>query len=314
MSLSPAQNKTVDESGDGLVYASQAQLIALRGAGERLSLKAGRIAAQQSGGYISRFKGRGMEFDEARRYQPGDDVRTLDWRVTARTGVPHTKLFREERERAVLTWVDMRPSMFFATRGVFKSVQAAKAASLLAWSANQHGDRLGSLVFTADDHHEIRPKRGKATTLHLLQQLSAASQWSGDTANNTDASESLGRLRRVAKPGSLIFLISDFRNMGEQAESHLAQLARHNDVVLFYIYDHLETELPPNGSYSVSWQQRLSTFNSTQKSREHYRNSYQAHLDYLEKLARFPSVYSIHCATDDDVLQKLQFGLGMRSR
>jgi uncharacterized protein (DUF58 family) len=157
MSLFARRASSVDATpvdGDNLVCVSPATLIALRGAGEGLSLKASRIAARQSGNYLSRFKGRGMEFDEARQYQPGDDVRTLDWRVTARTGKPHTKLFREERERAVLAWVDMRPTMFFATRGAFKSVIAARAAALIAWSTNQQGDRLGSLVFNADNHHE----------------------------------------------------------------------------------------------------------------------------------------------------------------
>ncbi|HHJ81077.1 MAG TPA: DUF58 domain-containing protein, partial [Candidatus Tenderia electrophaga] len=166
---SPVDAATVD--GDNLVHVCPATLIALRAAGEGLTLKASRIAARQSGNYLSRFKGRGMEFDEARLYQPGDDVRTLDWRVTARTGKPHTKLFREERERAVLTWVDMRPTMFFATRGAFKSVIAARAAALIGWSANRLGDRLGGLVFTADTHHELRPKRGKSAVLQLLQQL-----------------------------------------------------------------------------------------------------------------------------------------------
>ena len=169
---------TVD--GDNLVHVSPSTLIALRGAGESLTLKASRISARQSGNYLSRFKGRGMEFDEARLYQPGDDVRTMDWRVTARTGKPHTKLYCEERERAVLTWVDMRPTMFFATRGAFKSVIAARAAALLGWSANRQGDRLGGLVFNADTHHELRPKRGKSATLKMMQLISTASRWQSE--------------------------------------------------------------------------------------------------------------------------------------
>ena len=122
-------------------------LIRLSAGARQVNLDHSTIKSKQSGGYLSSTKGRGMEFDEARLYQPGDDIRSIDWRVTARTGKPYTKLFREERERPVFLSVDLRPSMFFATRGVFKSVQAARLASLLAWSALRQGDRIGGQIF-----------------------------------------------------------------------------------------------------------------------------------------------------------------------
>ncbi len=140
------------------VRVSTASLIRLIGPASTLSLKVRFIRAQQSGAYLSAFKGRGMEFEEARPYQPGDDIRNLDWRVTARTGKPHTKLFREERERPILLWVDYRNTMFFATKGVYKSVIAARAAALLAWSAHHHGDRVGGIIFSEQIHHELKPR------------------------------------------------------------------------------------------------------------------------------------------------------------
>ncbi len=303
-----------DADGDNLVRVSAEALIALRGAGEKLSLRALRIKAQQSGGYLSRFKGRGMEFDEARLYQAGDDVRTLDWRVTARTGALHTKLFREERERTVLVWVDMRPAMFFATRGAFKSVVAARAAALIGWSANRQGDRLGGLVFSAAMHHELRPKRGKSAVLSLLRQLSQASRWQSHyNEREPDADMALARLRRVAKPGSLIFLCSDFRKLGAQAESHLAQLARHNDVVLFHIYDPLEVELPRRGVYRVAWGERSSLFSGDdQRTQSGYQRHFREHCEALKQLCRFPGIHYLSCATDADLLQTLQAGLGKR--
>ncbi len=307
--LNTANRAAVD--GDNLVHVSTETLIALRAAAEGLTLKPNRIAARQSGNYQSRFKGRGMEFDEARLYQPGDDVRNLDWRVTARTGKPHTKLFREERERTVLTWVDMRPTMFFATRGAFKSVIAARAAALVAWSANQQGDRLGGLVFNAEGHHELRPKRGKAAVLKLFQLLSQASSWqSQHNEQEPDANNALARLRRVAKPGSLIFLFSDFRNLGAQAESHLVQLARHNDVVLFHIHDPLEQELPKRGVYRVAWGESSKLFTGNKTTQTNYQQQFQQHCDELQQLARFPGIHYLACATNEDVLLKLQAGLG----
>jgi uncharacterized protein (DUF58 family) len=154
---------------DDIVRVNPATLIGLHRAAGSLPLKSSKIQARFSGNYLATFKGRGMEFDEVRPYQPGDDIRTMDWKVTARTGKPHTKLFREERERPVLLWVDYRKPMFFGTRGSFKSVVAAKTAALLAWSAIQHGDRLGGLIFSEKVHQEIRPHRGKAATLHFIR-------------------------------------------------------------------------------------------------------------------------------------------------
>ena len=144
-----------------LVRASLPELIALRAAGESLNLAAMRVRALGEGGHLSPFKGRGVEYDESRLYQPGDDLRTMDWRVTARTGKPHTKIFRDERDRPVLVWLDLRRPMHFATRGAFKAVRAAQTAALISWSAVANGDRLGGLVFSEREHVEIRPGLGR---------------------------------------------------------------------------------------------------------------------------------------------------------
>ena len=167
---------------DGVVRVSLSSLIALHHDAESLVLQPGRIRSPVSGGYRSPFKGRGMEFDEVRPYMQGDDVRILDWRVTARTGRPHTKLFREERERAVLLWVDLRHTMFFATQGAFKAVRAAQAAALLGWRAVSQGDRLGALLFSEATHIELRPKRGKAALLHVLSQIAKHVAWQQHSA------------------------------------------------------------------------------------------------------------------------------------
>ena len=159
------------------VRISLASMIGLRHAARSLPLKATKIRAQRSGGFLSPFKGRGMEFDEVRPYQPGDDIHSLDWKVTARTGKPHTKLFRDERERPILLWVDLRSPMFFATRGMYKAVAAARAAALLAWSAILQGDRLGALIFSEHKHVELRPQRGSAAALHFMKQLVEHPAW-----------------------------------------------------------------------------------------------------------------------------------------
>ncbi len=277
-----------------------------------LLLPANAIRSQQSGQYLSPFKGRGMEFDETRLYQPGDDMRHIDWRVTARRGKVHTKLFREERERAVFLWVDYRAPMFFATQGVFKSVLAARCASLLAWSANHHNDRVGGLIFSDSKHHELKPKRGKAQTLHFIKQLVKMQTTSPSATNPEAIQQALARLRRVVRPGSLIFLISDFRYLNAQAESHLIQIAKHNEVVMLFIYDPLESQLPPSGRYRLSDGKSDVTVNTAAQEKViKYHKRFEQHQAHLQKLLNQHRLLA--CATTDDPVKILQSGFRRRA-
>jgi uncharacterized protein (DUF58 family) len=204
-----------------------------------------RARAPLAGNYLSSFRGRGMEFDEVRIYQPGDDVRTIDWRVTARTGKTHTKLFREERERPVFLLIDQSAAMRFGTRVAFKSVIAARVAALFAWNVASTGDRIGALVFNDHTHQELRPRPGRRGVLPLLRALTVTAVTQPVA---TPASPSwvmaLNRSLRVVRPGSSIIVISDFRHPDVQAEQTLALLRRHCDVILVFVYDKLERELP----------------------------------------------------------------------
>lgn len=307
-----------NNNGDGVTHVSTQALIRLRRAAQNLSIKVPKVRALQSGHYYSLFKGRGMEFDEVRPYQPGDDVRTIDWRVTARTGKPHTKLFREERERAVILWVDYRSSMFFATQRAFKSVLATKAAALFAWMAAIEGDRLGGLLFSDSGHEEFRPQRGKLAVLHFLKKLASHSSrqfavMDSEDENKVDKQQALLRLRRVARPGSLIILISDFYGFDEQMESHLANLAKHNDVALLYTYDPLECELPPAGSYRVSDERNtVSIDTSNKKTRDQYQQRFMRHLSFLEIICLRYKVRFVPCSTADDIQDTLKAAFGLR--
>lgn len=308
----------MNDAGDGFVRVSTQSLIALRRQAEMVPLNAIKIMAPQSGAYLSPFKGRGMDFEESRMYQPGDDIRNMDWRVTARTGAAHTKVFREERERAVLMWVDFRRPMFFATQGAFKSVLAARAAALLAWSAIQHGDRLGGLIFSEQQHAELRPQRGDKAVLHFIKKLANHPAWTDqqDTADeNGTVVQSLIRLRRVAKPGSLIILFSDFHNFGPQAESHLIQLSRHNDVIMLFFHDPLESQLPPGGLYQISngHQSMLLNTADTGICVAHQQN-FQQHEDYLKTLSRRHGLFFLSCVTNAPLEQTLQHGLRLRRK
>jgi len=243
------------------------------------------IRAKQSGGFISRFKGRGMEFDETRLYQAGDDIRSIDWRVTARTGKTHTKIFREERERPVFISVDCRTAMDFASRGVFKSVLAKKIAALLAWTACHHGDRIGGQLFFDSHCEEFKPQNGRRAVLHFLNALIKANTDSSKYAEN-DLETTLSRLLHHARAGSLVYLISDFRGLTENAQNYLIKLARHCDVVLLFIFDALEQNLPTTGQYRFSDGENDLTLNISNHARLQYQTQFFSKHNSLQNFAQ----------------------------
>lgn len=300
---------------DDIVSVSLPSLLGMHHAAESITLKPGRIRSGSSGSYLSPFKGRGMEFDEVRPYMQGDDVRSLDWRVTARTGRAHTKMYREERERAVMLWIDLRRPMFFATRGAFKSVRVAQAAAILGWSAVHQGDRLGAMIFSEQHHMELRPKRGTPPLLHFLKQLTAHPAWlAGKVTDNAEAlNQSLARLGAVMQPGSLIVLLSDFSGIDTQSEAHLAYLARHNELILIDIHDPLETELPPSGNYRVSDGEKfLSIATADTALRTGYHQAYERQRERLQQLCHRHHMTLLPMMTGEDPQDVLQRFFGAR--
>lgn len=249
-------------SSDG-VNLSMTELVNYQNKTSLIDLAARKnIHGQMSGNYLSRSKGSGMEFDEVRHYQTGDDIRAIDWRVTARTGKTHTKLFREEVERPVLIATDLGNNMHFGSKLLFKSVQASHLASLVAWHAKSRGDRLGGIVFNEKAHIELKPRSRKEGVLHYLHALkklhALKNPHSLEKAHNTESAnnqldvsidksleENCARLRQLAKPGSLVYLITDGINI--QAKStlrHLSHISRHCELVVCLISDPLELQLP----------------------------------------------------------------------
>jgi len=318
-------------SASELIAASLKTLIDLARPAAGLNLKHSAIRAGQSGGYVSRFKGRGMEFEEARMYQPGDDIRSIDWRVTARTGKTHTKVFREERERPVFISVDNRPAMHFATRGVFKSVLAAKLAGLLAWAAQHHGDRIGGQIFTGNECRELKPQNGRHAVLRLLNAIVCGGDLSRPVSElatkvvpTITLEQVLARLMHHARPGSLVYIISDFRGINDQVETYLAKLSRHCEVVLVFIYDPLESHLPEKGRYrfiardgvyaaslsgtgAATGDNRDVVIDTADRQRiMKYQQHFTERLQQLEQIAKKMGLAFIQCSTTDDPINCLR--------
>jgi len=299
--------RPASSTDDGAVRVSLTGLIRLNQAAVGLKLRHAGIRAAQGGNYLSSFKGRGMEFDETRPYTPGDDIRNLDWRVTARTGKTHTKLFREERERPVFLAVDARAPMFFATRGVFKSVMAARLAAIVAWSAQRHGDRIGGQIFSETGSLELKPEHGRRAVLHLLQELARVEPLAiVSRGKGTDFEDALARLNRHARPGSLVFIFSDFRKLTGAGESSLIRLRRHCDVALVFIHDPLERQLPVSGRYHFSDGVRELSLDASPAAAATHGRRFAQHLEAIEGLARQHGMRFIPCSTTDDPVVVLQ--------
>lgn len=235
--------KSLPLFADG-VNLTQKELLACQNLARALPEKRSKARASLSGHRASLIKGRGMEFAEVRHYQAGDDVRTIDWRVTARTGKAHTKLFVEERERPILILLDLSHSLYFGSSLLLQSVQAAHLATTLGWSAIFHGDRLGALIATEQEHLELKPRSRQQGILQLIsgieslhkKQLSQISEHQSEPEHLFKACQ---RLRRIAKPGSLIWIISDGSNFNDACLAPLSDLKRHCDMGAFLITDPL---------------------------------------------------------------------------
>lgn len=242
---------------DPAVYCSLKQLMDLRLSVQALKLpKTKKISRPQTGGHLSKFRGRGMEFSEVRVYQPGDDVRSIDWRVTARRQIPHTKLFNEERERPLMIVCDQSQSQFFGSQVCFKSVRSAEAAALFAWTALSHNDRVGGIVFSDHGHQEIKPARSRKNVMRLINAVTdfnhALSIDMPAPATRFTINDALNECTRISKPGTLIVIVSDFFDLQAESEKYLAKLAQHNELLLVHSVDPLEYLLPESGVYPVS--------------------------------------------------------------
>lgn len=304
-----------DTNNTAAVQVSQEHLIGLAHLARSLSLRHNKIRARKTDARRSTFKGRGMEYDESRLYYPGDDIRHIDWRVMARTGEAYTKLFREERERPVFFCVDYRSQMFFATRRCFKSVHAANIAALLAWSAIHSGDRVGGVLFSDAIHAEIKPQRGKQGILRLIHHLAEFSSYRRAAAyseRSSDGGEALMRLVHTVRPGSMVFLISDFRGM-QTAENRIRELAAHSEVVMIQVYDVLEETVPPPGEYAISDGANTICINTADTGFvSRYFDQFRRKVMRLKSLAAKSHIGFIQCRTTEEPFEVLRRNFGAR--
>ncbi|MEW7988658.1 MAG: DUF58 domain-containing protein [Candidatus Thiodiazotropha sp.] len=264
-----------------------------------------------SGLYASVFRGTGLDFEEVREYREGDDIRNMEWNVTARTNVPHMKIFREERERSVVLCIDRGPHMSFGTRGTFKSVQAAKAAALLGWAASRLNDRVGGLLF-GDCELEMqyfRPTKDRRALwrlLHALTQEGATHQPRKDCL-----SEALQRVDRGTATGSLIFVIADMNREILELKQTLGRLCQRHTLVLLPVDDPADRGLPEMGRVTFVGPDgnAMEIDTGDRQARERYNEAWGKRRRLLQHLSNALGIPLMPIATNEEIHLALSHGL-----
>jgi uncharacterized protein (DUF58 family) len=295
-----------------MLYPDFDELVALRNKASGLLLASGRQSmAIASGDYTSPFRGQGLAFHEVREYRPGDDIRSIDWRVTARTDKPHVKVFVEERERTVILCINANASMRFGTRGTFKSVQAARAAALLGWYANGQNDRVGCMVFcdVSEGVQFFTPARSRQALWQALRLLSRKTH--GVHKAPVPLETALNYLERVAPTGSLIIIIGDFYQSTETLERRLGNLHRRCDVVLVTINDPADRDIPAMGTviFADDTGHKCIFDSGSREVREAYARQWNESRKQLVDIAKRRDIGIVDLHTGKDIYTDLQLGL-----
>ena len=303
------------ESG---AYVSIRELVLLREQGRGLSfLPSQPIHSQLAGLHASRLRGRGLDFAELRAYLPGDDIRGIDWKVTARTQKPHVRVFTEERDRNALLLVDQRVNMFFGSQVCMKSVTAARAAALGVWRVLAQGDRPGAIVFNDAEQSEIPPHRSRARAMAILHEIERMNRSlraaGGQVSEPGQLNRVLERAARLAQHDHLVVLVSDLDGMDDETPRLLNRLTRHNDVVVVLVYDPLERELPDASLLVVSdGEFQLEIDARDRKLRSAFAQVFEDTLDSGRKELHKRSVPMLPVSTGEPVVEQLRALLGQR--
>jgi uncharacterized protein (DUF58 family) len=268
-----------------------------------------------AGRHASRLRGRGLNFEEIRRYLPGDDIRNMDWRVTARMRKPHVRVYTEERDRPVLLIIDQRQSMFFGSRRAMKSVVAAEGTALAAWRVLQAGDRVGAFVFDDSEVVEIPPQRSEQQVLRILGRVVEKNRAlrvdSGRQPNPAMLNRVLERTTRVALHDHLVCLIGDAAGVDAESVRHITLIGAHNDALAVFIYDPLEASLPDAGRLVMAeGELQLEVNTSDHGLRERYQTEFEQCLARIQELSRRREIPVLPLSTAEPVPEQVRRLLG----
>lgn len=291
-----------DKSGNGL-FATPEELIAQKQYISGLkNFHRRMVVSSMAGNVRSALKGRGIEMEEIRAYAYGDDVRDIDWRVTARRQTPYTRLYAEEKDREVYVLLDLSPYMAFGTRRELKSVTAAKIAALIGWLCLENKDRFGLLLFNGQNISFFKQGSSRAGILAILKKISTVTQrlLKPASVQNENLNKALKMMENYLKNRATVFVVSDFNDFNHDIQKSLAQLSRRFSVFCIDVYDVLEDKAPPAGEYmAIDGGQRL-VFESGKLFRGEYHAYFAARRDELQAFCRkFGAGYAAVCTGED---------------
>ncbi len=271
------------------------------------------VSSLLSGKHASRLRGRGLTFEELRGYRPGDDIRTMDWRATARLRKPHVRVYSEERERPVLLVVDQRSSMFFGSAHATKATIAAELAALGAWRALAAGDRVGAVIFADDEIVQIRPHRSRKNVLRICHELVRLDgRLSADTpaANPAMLNEAFRRAIQSAKHDNLVVLITDY--FGDDPTTHrmATRLATHNDVLAALVYDPLGIRFPPDCDVEATDGRQQIHAVIGERFNDRFQTAFQRRVDQIRQRLRGIRIPIVPICTHDPVVDQLRHAFG----
>ncbi len=288
------------------VSATLDDLLRLKKQAQRFELKETNRQAYLGWGQTkSPFKSKGLDFQEVRTYQPGDDIRQIDWRVTAKYGKPFTKLYTDEKERQVFLICDMRTRMKFASRGRFKSIVCAYATTLLAYLAANKSDRLGFTILTPETIETARAYGSHEVTDGLLKLLVTSSDPTKIESDQITLQQALQKSKPLIRAGSLIFILSDFSDWSPACETIVRQWTQKSICGLIHIYDELEKQLP-RGIFSVSDGKEISAIDTrSHHFQVDYADIFLKRTEALQNLARNFEIGYLPIRTDENIIPKI---------
>lgn len=304
------------EKADIGVYADLDELVRLQYKAQGFSfLPRQPVHSILVGRHASRLRGRGLNFEEIRDYLPGDDIRNMDWKVTARMQKPHVRVYTEERDRPVLLLVDQRIGMFFGSRKNMKSVTAAETAALSAWRVFSAGDRVGAIVFDDMDMTVIKPHRSGQQVMKILKEVVQKNHrlglGKGIHTNPGMFNEVMDRAHRVATHDFLVCSIGDGCGVNEETVRLATLITAHNDMLAGFIYDPLEAELPDAGRIVVAEEElQLEMDTSNSKLRQQFSDEFKDRLNWIREMSRLRSIPLLPIHTGEDVAEQIRKSLG----
>jgi uncharacterized protein (DUF58 family) len=263
-----------------------------------------KVATPQIGNRLSSIKGRGMDFDEVRRYQAGDDIRLIHWQLSARLGKTYTKVYKEERERQVYLLIDQSHSMHFGTKVCFKNVLAAKIAAIFGFAAINHHEQIGAIIFNDEMMQYIKPQRNRSSLLNIFNCISKPNSLK---QNGGGLNRALQMVYKKLQAGSVVIVISDYFSFDETSQTYLNLIGRKSQVINILTYDILETKLPTNyGFYSFSNNEGANlSINASVKNNKLYQMQFNNRVKQLQLLQQ----PLIMVATNDNLVQQLNSGV-----